>query len=907
MQKLELNLLKWRLSAERQWEGSVAIKHRKHRLYVRNEGGAPVVLTYFKDVLISDKQCKNLQIRFSGENMQNGGGCLYINDNPITLNGLANMEITPPVNLSIKLSVPADSIVEVHSIELLIQEDQQDLTEQCNHESDVLVITPDYPSTHNLYLCAFAHSRNREYVKAGLKIQVASISPMNWYQAAYKIDDVPVFSGRPLDLKNLLNRHQYKVVVVHFVDEYLYPIFDGYIQNERLIFICHGPETVFRYLPNRCGQYFVKELPELDTSSGFDCKEKFVTRYARKENVDWVFVSEWLKDFSEKMLNTKFINSHIIYNTINEELFPYIPKSVEHRKKILVLRKFDNVRQHSIDQVTRAIEELSRRDFFSDLTFEVYGDGNYYDVLTGPLEKYSNVHLHRTFVPNDQVHKLHAQNGILLIPSRHDAHAVAMSEGASSGLVVIGSDVTSNGFFMNQEVNHTLADPEDPVALADIIERLYRNPDEYLEISERMSREVQTRCNRGNTVMKEVALIKETRSKVNKEIPFLRVSVSAEPVLTIVVPAYNVEDYLAKCIYSLIFHRNAGKTEVIIVNDGSTDKTLEIARSFECAAKGIVRVIDKKNGGHGSTINVGMAEARGKYFRLIDGDDWVDSENLAELVDKLEFETADVVLTKGCYEYVDKAELTNIIDYDMLREGTMYHFEDLIYPGYGFDGYGPLLTTGNYRTEALRKAAFLISEKRPYVDMEFNSFALRYVETLKYYDLDIYRYLIGREGQTVSRDFWKKKYKDHKNVILNILRTIEDMQDYSDAKKKYVYEHLTALMIDSQIFMFDQLCLWEEIDVFLDELNDWPDARKAGLEYIEKKYGDCKVILENYHDKIEENAEKRTPIIGGNAVAEKHEHTIERTWKWYLKKIVKMCVPYGILRLYQLERYPDGI
>ena len=73
-----------------------------------------------------------------------------------------------------------------------------------------------------------------------------------------------------------------------------------------------------------------------------------------------------------------------------------------------------------------------------------------------------------------QVHELHKENGILLIPSRHDAHAVAMSEAASSGVVVVGSDVTSNGYFMNNAVNHTLADPEDSHALADIIERLYR-------------------------------------------------------------------------------------------------------------------------------------------------------------------------------------------------------------------------------------------------------------------------------------------------------------------------------------------------------------------------------------------------------------------------------------------------
>lgn len=571
------------------------------------------------------------------------------------------------------------------------------------------------------------------------------------------------------------------------------------------------------------------------------------------------------------------------------------------------MRKFDNVRQHSIDQIVRAIEELSRRDFFAELTFEVYGDGNYYDVLTKPLEKFSNVHLHQTFVPNDQVHKLHAQSGILLIPSRHDTQGVAMGEAASSGVVVVGSELPVTRRFMNSDANHTLADPEDPVALADIIERLYRNPDEYLEISERMSREMQARCNRNNTVMKEVALINEIRTQVSREIHFPQVNISAEPILTIVVPAYNVEDYLTKCIHSLLFHRNVGKTEIIIVNDGSKDRTLEIATSFERVAKGIIRVIDKENGGHGSTINVGLAKARGKYFRLIDGDDWVDSDNLAELVDKLEDETADVVLTKGSYEYIEKAELTNIIDYDMLREGAMYHFEDLIYPGYGFTGYGPLLTTGNYRTEVLKKAAFRISEKRPYVDMEFNSFALRYVETLKYYDLDIYRYLIGREGQTVSRGFWKKKYKDHKYVILNVLRTIQNMPDYSDVKKKYVYEHLTALMIDSQIFMFDQLCLWEEIDIFLDELNDWPEARKAGLDYIEKKGGDCKAILQHYRARIDENAEKRSPIIGGAAVAEKNEPAVERSWKWYLKKTVKMCVPYGMLRLYQMERYPDGI
>lgn len=900
----ELDLNKWSVSTENGWKGTVNIEKKGNKLCIKNMGKNQIVLSYKKDILIEDKKCKCLQAFFKGSNIENSGGCFYINGHPVTLNGEISMEITPPVSLHMTIGVPADSAVEIDKIILNIKKHMEDLTERCKTDKDVLIITPDYPSTHNLYLCAFAHSRNREYIKEGLNIQVASISPNNWYQSNYELDGVPVFSGRYLDLKKLLGRHQYKAIVVHFVDEKLYPIFDGYIQDERLIFICHGPETTFRFLTNRCRPYFTNELSDIDLSDGFNQKEEYVKKYAQKENVEWVFVSEWLHEFSECILGCNFKNAHVIYNTINEQLFPYRKKTLEDRKHILVLRKFDNIRVHSIDQVIGAIQSLSRRDFFDDLVFEIYGDGNYYDVLTEPLRAFANVHLHRTFIPNEKIHEIHEKNGIMLIPSRHDSQGVAMGEAASSGLVVVGSELPVTSQFMNQAENHTLADPENPHELADIIERLYYNPDEFLEISERMSRETQARCNRQNTVLKECALIRRLVAEVNTTQYKLSVYPETNPVLTIVVPAYNVEAYLDKCIRSLIAHRNVHKTEIIIVNDGSKDSTLAIARKYEKLTNGIVRVIDKENGGHGSTINAGLASANGRYFRLIDGDDWVDSENLALLVDKLENETVDVVLTKGSYEYVEQAELVNIIDYNMLNEGTMYYFDDLLYPEYGFGTYGPLLTTGNYRTEVLKKAQFSISEKRPYVDMEFNSFSLRYVETVRHYKLDIYRYLIGREGQTISRDFWKKKYQDHKYVILNILKTINAMDDYPESKKKYVYEHITAMMIDSQIFMFDQLCLWEEIDEFLKELEKWPNALTAGLEYIANKAGDCHVIMQHYQAKIEENAEKRTPIIGGNEPLPVSNKPL--TWKWYLKKAVKACVPYGALRLYQLTRYSDG-
>ena len=137
----------------------------------------------------------------------------------------------------------------------------------------------------------------------------------------------------------------------------------------------------------------------------------------------------------------------------------------------------------------------------------------------------------------------------------------------------------------------------------------------------------------------------------------------------------------------------------------------------------------------------------------------------------------------------------------MMSEGRLYKFDTLVYKGYGFKTYGPLLTTTNIKTELLKKANFRITEKKPYVDMEFNAFSLKYVDTIKYYDLDIYRYLIGRAGQTVSREAWKKKYKDHAEIIFNIISKLEGDAEFPQRKKKYVYEHLMTQMVDSQILM----------------------------------------------------------------------------------------------------------
>lgn len=746
------------------------IKIKENSLQINNVTNNQIELNYNTIIQVPKGNIKNLYIHFEGE-VKNSGGYLVINQkHTVPINSEVLMPVNPTEKLEISLIVAANSCIEINDI-VIKYEEQKSLIDTLDKQKDVLVIVPNYPDYVNLYSCAFAHSRNKEYIKNGVNAQVFVVNETIWYQTKYERDNVPIIKGTYGDLKQLLTTHQYKVIVTHFVNEKLFPIFDGNIyHNQELLFICHGPETVYRYLTNKIRPYFTPPYREPVDSPIYDKKDYYVKKYAQKENVHWIFVSDWLKDFSEKEQGIKFKHAEVINNIIDEELFAYVQRTKEDRKKILVVRKFDNISQHSVDQVVLAILELSRREFFKDLEFDIYGDGGYYDELLEPVKNLENVHLYRRFIPNEELGQIYKEHGIMLLPSRHDAHAVSMGESASTGLVVIGSNVTSNPYFMNETENHTLCDPEDYVGLANIIERLYFNPEEFLKISENMARFTR-QFEKSHTVEKEIDLIKKSLEEVNNKQPIRIVNKPIEnPILTIGIPAYNVAKYIEKCMFSMINGYCPEKIEVLVIDDGSKDETANIVKKYEQLSNGIIRLISKENGGHGSAINRAIEEARGKYFKLVDGDDWVDSIYLSKLVDIMEKEDSDILLTKGSYDYIEEAELVDIIKYDNLREGTKYHFEDLTYDNYGFKTYGPLLTTGNYKTEVLRKANFKISEKKPYVDMEFNAFSLKYAQTITYYNLDIYRYLIGREGQTVSRDFWKKKYKDHEYIIFNILQ-----------------------------------------------------------------------------------------------------------------------------------------
>ena len=106
-------------------------------------------------------------------------------------------------------------------------------------------------------------------------------------------------------------------------------------------------------------------------------------------------------------------------------------------------------------------------------------------------------------------------------------------------------------------------------------------------------------------------------------------------ILTITVPSYNAENYLLETIPTMLSISNIEKLEIIIVNDGSKDNTLAVAQNLKQNYPNTIVIVDKENGGHGSTINAGIKIATGKYFKVIDADDWVESNNLEQLIEYL--------------------------------------------------------------------------------------------------------------------------------------------------------------------------------------------------------------------------------------------------------------------------------
>ncbi len=226
---------------------------------------------------------------------------------------------------------------------------------------------------------------------------------------------------------------------------------------------------------------------------------------------------------------------------------------------------------------------------------------------------------------------------------------------------------------------------------------------------------------------------------------------STDKVLSIIVPSYNMEQYLTKCLDSLIIS-SIDLIDVIIVNDGSKDSTTEIAHKYSDKYPDTFRVIDKQNGNYGSCINAGIKEARGKYVKILDADDYFDTSNFNDFVVRLSEIDCDLVVSD--YDMVDS---TDCVSFSWkLKEGIdgKTYTNDVLFS---------MLCSGTFQMHAvtykvsnIRKLNYQQLEGISYTDQQWMFVPMSVVNTMYYFNKVVYKYLVGREGQTVSSDAYAR-------------------------------------------------------------------------------------------------------------------------------------------------------
>lgn len=221
--------------------------------------------------------------------------------------------------------------------------------------------------------------------------------------------------------------------------------------------------------------------------------------------------------------------------------------------------------------------------------------------------------------------------------------------------------------------------------------------------------------------------------------------------ITVSIAAYNVEKFMVEALSSLTCPEILDDIEIIIVNDGSKDSTADIAKRYVEKYPDSFFLIDKNNGGYGSTINASIAEASGKYFRLLDGDDWFDKEEFTKYVKALKEVDTDLVITDFVKRIqTNKEEKTEITTYNY-PSGEEKDVSEI---------YSMAMHSTTVKTELLKKGEVSITEHCFYTDFEFIMKAFLLSSNFTYLPIRLYQYRIWGEGQSVSITGSMKHYKE---------------------------------------------------------------------------------------------------------------------------------------------------
>lgn len=228
-----------------------------------------------------------------------------------------------------------------------------------------------------------------------------------------------------------------------------------------------------------------------------------------------------------------------------------------------------------------------------------------------------------------------------------------------------------------------------------------------------------------------------------------------------------MEKYLRRCLDSLIINEEGMmQLEVLIINDGSKDSSSEIAHEYQAKYPATYRVIDKENGNYGSCINRGLKEATGKYVKVLDADDWFDTEQFRDFLIKLLNSDVDVVITgfsivneKKSYEKPWKIRLPKN---QILSLKQFLHVCPL----------GMMMHGVCYNLEMVKSINYTQPEGISYTDQIWINEPMANAKTIIYYPISLYKYMVGREGQTMDPNVLLKNISHQIECAKVMIKTI---------------------------------------------------------------------------------------------------------------------------------------
>lgn len=251
--------------------------------------------------------------------------------------------------------------------------------------------------------------------------------------------------------------------------------------------------------------------------------------------------------------------------------------------------------------------------------------------------------------------------------------------------------------------------------------------------------------------------------------------------ITFTVPCYNSAAYMERCVDSLLI--GGEDVEILLIDDGSTDRTGEIADEYERNYPGIVRAVHKSNGGHGSGVNAGLHLATGCYFKVVDSDDWLSEDAYRRLLARVkEFCTGavaelmdqpDLIVCNYTYNHLEEGTAHTMAYRNVFPAETPCTWNDI---GHFRPSQYLIMHALIYRTSVLRETGVCLPEHTFYVDNIFAYQPLPYVKKIYYMDIDLYQYFLGRADQSVNEEVMMRRI-DQQIKVTKIVASCVDLDE----------------------------------------------------------------------------------------------------------------------------------